>query len=152
MDEIVWIYIIDRSGTIIFSYENYVRTSSEVNQTVLSHFIYALQSVAKNIKVDEIKEVNIDKNKFFLMKEKLTDFLFIIKSKPKAKPEIIAPILKKIIEKFVEKFTGEFTLPVQEKIKLLKSFKEEVKKIIEGKNHLISFEESLSRTKKITRI
>ena len=145
MDEIVWIYIIDSSGGTIFSYENYVQGHSVVNHTLLSHFVYALQSVAKNIEEDEIKEVDIDKNKFFLIKEKLTSYLFIIKTKPNAKTEIIKPILKKIKDKFVEKFTGHFTLPVQDKIKLLKSFKEDVKRIIEGKNHLISFIESLSK-------
>jgi len=145
MDEIVWIYIIDSSGATIFSYENYVQGTSEVNLTLLSHFIYALQSVAKNIEEDEIKEVDIDKNKFFLIKEKLTSYLFIIKTKPNAKSEIIKLILKKIKEKFIEKFTGHFTLPVQDKIKLLKSFKEDVKKIIEGKNHLINLIDSLSK-------
>lgn len=145
MDEIIWIYIIDSSGATIFSYENYVQGSSEVNHALLSHFIYALQSIAKNIEEDEIKKVDIDKNKFFLINEKLTSFLFIIKTKQNAKSEIIKPILKKIKERFVEKFTGHFTLPVQEKIELLKSFKEDVKKIIEGKNHLINLIDSLSK-------
>ncbi|MFX1310419.1 MAG: hypothetical protein ACFE8C_12020 [Promethearchaeota archaeon] len=145
MDEIVWIYIIDSSGATIFSYENYIQGNSEVNHILLSHFVYALQSVAKNLEVDMIKEVDIDKNKFFLIKEKLTSYLFIIKTKPNAKSEIIKPILIKIKEKFVEKFTGHFTLPVQDKLKLLKSFKEDVKKIIEGKNHLIDLIESLSK-------
>ncbi|MFX0167667.1 MAG: hypothetical protein ACFE9V_20285 [Candidatus Hodarchaeota archaeon] len=145
MKEIIWIYIIDSSGATIFGYDNHIQGNSEVNQTLLSHFIYALQSVAKNIGEDEIKEVEISKNKFFLMKEKLTSYLFIIKTKPNAKSEIINPILKKIKKKFVEKFTGHFTLPVQDKIKLLRSFKEDVKRIIEGKNHLASLVESLSK-------
>ncbi len=152
MDEIIWIHIIDGSGANIFSYENYIKGTSEVNLTLLSHFIYALRAVAKNMEVDEIKEVDIDKNKFFLIKEKLTNFLFIIKTKPKAKTEIITPILRKIKEKFVEKFTGHFTLPIQDKIQLLKSFKEDVKRIIEGKNPRIDLIDSLSKTKRITRI
>ncbi|MFW9880640.1 MAG: hypothetical protein ACFFG0_46825 [Candidatus Thorarchaeota archaeon] len=145
MKKIIWIYIIDSSGATIFSYDNYVKGNSEVNHTLLSHFIYALQSVAKNIGEDETKEVEINKNKFFLIKEKLTSYLFIIKTKLNAKPENINPILKKIKEKFVEKFTGHFTLPIQDKIKLLQSFKEDVKNIIEGKNHLLSLIESLSK-------
>ncbi|MFX1313825.1 MAG: hypothetical protein ACFFHD_14640 [Promethearchaeota archaeon] len=152
MDKIIWIYIIDRSGATIFSYEPYIKGNSEVNITLLSHFIHALQAVAKNMKYDEIKEVNIDKNRFFLIKEKLTNFLFIIKTKPKTQSEIISSTLTKIKEKFVEKFTGHFTLPVQDKIKLLKSFKEDVKRIIEGKNHRIDLIDSLSKTKRITRI
>ena len=146
MDEIIWIYIIDSSGAIIFSYENLVQGPSVVNHALLSHFIYALQSVAKNIEEDEIKKVDIDKNKFFLIKEKLTSFLFIIKTKPNAKSEIIKPILKKIKEKFGKKFKGHFTLAVQDKIELLKSFKEDVKKIIEGKNHILNLIDSLSKT------
>ena len=145
MKEIIWIYIIDSSGGTIFSYDNYVQGNSEVNHTLLTHFIYALQSVAKKLGEDETKEVEINKNKFFLIKEKLTSYLFIIKTKPDAKSEIISPILKKIKEKFVEKFTGHFTLPVQDKIKLLQSFKEDVKRIIEGKNDLSSLIKSLSK-------
>jgi len=152
MDNIIWIHIIDNSGANIFSYENYIKGTTEVNQTLLSHFIHALQAVAKNMDVNEIKEVDIDKNKFFLIKEKLTNFLFIIKTKPKAKSEHITPILRKIKEKFVEKFTGHFTLPVQEKLELLKSFKEDVKRIIEGKNHRTDLIDSLSKTKRISRI
>ncbi len=145
MKEIIWIYIIDSSGATIFGYDNYVKGNSEVNHTLLSHFIYALQSVAKNMGEDETKEVEINKNKFFLIKEKLTSYLFIIKTKLNAKPEVISPILTKIKEKFVEKFTGHFTLPVQDKIELLRSFKEDVKRIIEGKNNLSSLIESLSK-------
>jgi len=145
MDDIIWIYIIDNSGATIFSYENNLKGTSEVNQALLSHFIYALQSIAKNLEEEEIKEVVIDKNRFFLMKEKLTNYLFIIKTKPNAKSVILKVILKKIKNRFVEKFTGHFTLPVQDKIKLLKSFREDVKRIIEGKNHLLDLVESLSR-------
>ena len=145
MDEIIWIYIIDNSGATIFNYDNYLNENSDVNHSILTHFIHALQSVAKNIEEDEIKVVNIDKNKFFLMKEKLTSYLFIIKAKPNAKSELINPILRKIKNKFVEKFTGHFTLAVQEKISLLKSFKEDIKRIIEGKNHILDILNTLSK-------
>jgi hypothetical protein len=145
MDEIIWIYIIDSSGATIFSYDNYINENSDINHSILTHFIHALQSVAKNIQEDEIKIVNIDKNKFFLIKEKLTSYLFILKTKPNAKSELINPILRKIKKKFVEKFTGHFTLPVQEKISLLKSFKEDIKRIIEGKNHLVDLLNTLSK-------
>jgi len=145
MDEIIWIYIIDKSGATIFNYDNYIKKSSDIDHSILTHFIHALQSVAKNIEEDEIKVVNIDKNKFFLMKEKLTSYLFIIKAKPNAKSELINPILRKIKDKFVEKFTGHFTLAVQEKISLLKSFKEDIKRIIEGKNHILDILNTLSK-------
>ncbi|MFX1411678.1 MAG: hypothetical protein ACFFA6_15110 [Promethearchaeota archaeon] len=145
MNEIVWIYIIDSSGATIFSYNNYVQGNSEVDSALLSHFVYALLSVAKNIGEDEIKKVAIDKNKFFLIKEKLTSYIFILKTKPNAKFEIIEPILKKIKKRFIEKFTGHFTLPVQDKLKLLKSFEQDVKRIIEGKNHLIDLVDTLSK-------
>jgi hypothetical protein len=144
-DEIIWIYIIDGSGATIFSYENYLKGTSGVNHALLSHFIYALQSIAKNLEEEEIKEVVIDKNRFFLIKEKLTNYIFIIKTKPNAKSEILKIILKKIMDKFIEKFTGHFTLPVQDKIELIKSFREDVKMIIEGKNHLLDLVESLSK-------
>ncbi|MFX1326497.1 MAG: hypothetical protein ACFE8N_16215 [Promethearchaeota archaeon] len=144
-DEIIWIYIIDNSGATIFSYENFLMGNSEINHALLSHFIHALQSMAKNLEEEEIKEVIIGENRFYLSKEALTNYLFIVKTKPTAKYENLKLILKKIKDRFVEKFTGHFTLPVQDKLELIQSFKEDVKKIIEGKNHLLDLVETLSK-------
>jgi len=144
MEKIYWLYIIDDSGATIFSYENPIQGTSGINSTLLSHFIYALQSVAKNLEEDEIKGVDIGNNKFFITKEKLTSYLFIIKTITIAEARIINPILKNFENEFVRRFTGHFSLDVDEKVKIIKSFEEYVKDVFEGKSNINSLIEALS--------
>ena len=129
---VYWIYIIDNTGAAIFSYENPIQANSRINSTLLSHFIYALQSFGKNLEQDEIKAVDLGNNKFFITKEKFTSYLFIIKTSPDIESKRINPILTNIRKKFVELFTGHFSLDVNEKVEILKSFEDYVKKIFEG--------------------
>ena len=144
MNGIFWIYIIDNTGATIFSYQNPIQGTSGINSTLLSHFIHAFQSVAKNLEDDEIRGVDIGNNKFFITKEKLTSYLFIIKTSTDIESKRINPILKNIRNKFVELFTGHFSLDLYEKVEILKSFEDYVKKIIEGKTHVNNLIEALS--------
>ena len=144
MNKIYWIYIIDNTGATIFSYEQSIQGTSKINSTLLSHFIYALQSVAKNLEVDEIKAVDIGNNEFFITKEKLTSYLFIIKTSTDIESKRINPILKNIRNKFVELFTGHFSLNLDEKVEILKSFEDYVKELFEGKTRINKLIEALS--------
>jgi len=144
MERIYWLYIIDPKGVTIFSYQTAIQGSSEINSTLLSHFIYALQAVAKNLEEDEIKGVDIGNNKFFITKEKLTSYLFIIKAKANAEARILNPILKNIKDEFVRRFIGHFSLDVHEKVKIIKSFEEYVKELFEGKRNINNLIEALS--------
>ena len=143
MNQIYWIYIIDNTGATIFSYENLIQGSLNSNHTIISHFLFALQSVGKNLGYNEVKSINLGNNRFFLTKEKLTNYLFILKSDRDADLELITLLLKQIKHKFVEKFTGHFTLIIDEKIELLNSFKEDVKEILMNKSNFEKFSETL---------
>ena len=142
MDEIYWIYILDGIGKTIFSYENHVQGSSTANTALLSHLIYALQSITKDIREDQIKGVEMGNNKFFLTKEKMTSFLFILKTHREANSEVINPILNEIKSKFVEKFTGHFSIAVNEKIEILNSFREDIKEIFKRESNIEKFLEN----------
>lgn len=142
MDEIYWIFIIDENGKTLFSYENHIQGSSTANMALLSHLIYALQSISKDIREDQIKGVEMGNDKFFLTKEKLTNYLFILKTHRDANSEVINPILNEIKIKFVGKFTGHFSIDVDEKIELLNSFREDIKEIFKRKTNLEKFVES----------
>ncbi len=144
MERIYWLYIIDPAGATIFSYQNAIHGSSDINSTLLTHFIYALQSVAKNLEEDEIKGVDIGNNKFFITKEKLTSYLFIIKTKTNTEARRVNPILKNIENEFVKRFTGQFSLNVDEKVKILKSFEDYVKGVFEGGRNINNLIEALS--------
>jgi hypothetical protein len=134
MDEIYWIYIIDDTGKTLFSHENYIQGSSTENLSLLTHLIHSLQLISKDIKEDEIKGVEMGNTKFFLTQHKLTSYLFIIKTHRDANSEVINPILNEIKTKFVEKFTGHFSIDVEQKIKILKSFREDIKEILNKKS------------------
>jgi len=142
MDDIYWIFIIDNIGKTIFSYENHIQGSSTANSALLSHLIYSLQSISKDIREDQVKGVEMGNNKFFLTKEKLTSYLFILKAHRDANSEVINPILNEIKTKFVEKFTGHLSIDVDTKIEILNSFREDVKEILQPKTNLEKFTEN----------
>jgi hypothetical protein len=143
MNQIFWIYILDDTGATIFSYQNNVQGTSNNNHTIISHFIHALRLLGTNLDQNEVKSINLGNNRFFLAKEKLTNYLFIIKSDQDAELEYITMLLNQIRHKFVEKFTGHFKLVVDEKIELLNSFKEDVREILLLKSNLGKTSETL---------
>ena len=143
MNMINWIYIIDQSGATIFSYENHVQGSGNGNLAFLSHFLFALQSIAKTLKENEVRSVEMGNNRFFICKEKMTNYIFILKTNRDADYEVITPILKEIKEKFIEKFTGHFKLVLEDKIALLNSFKQDIKVIIKQKSNIQKFAETI---------
>ena len=142
MDEIYWIFIVDENGKTLFSYENHIQGSSTANMALLSHLIYALQSISKDLREDQIKGVEMGNDKFFLTKEKLTSYLFILKTHRDADSEVINPLLKEIKTKFVGKFTGHFSIDVDKKIEILNSFREDIKEILKQKTNLEKFTEN----------
>ena len=145
MDEIYWVYIIDETGKTLFSYENHIQGSSTANTALLSHLIYALQSISKDIGEDQVKKVEMGNDKYFLTKEKLTNYLFILKTHRNANSEDIFPILNEIKTKFIEKFTGDFYIDVDKKIEILNSFREDIKEILKHKSNLERFLEKAPR-------
>lgn len=142
MDEIYWIYIIDTAGKTLFSYENHIQGSSTANTALLSHLIFALQSISKDIREDQIKGFEMGNDKFFMTKEKLTSHLFILKTHRDANSEVINPLLNEIKTKFVEKFTGHFSIDLDNKIEILNSFREDIKVILKQKTNLEKFTEN----------
>ncbi|MFX1443256.1 MAG: hypothetical protein ACFFHV_07585 [Promethearchaeota archaeon] len=143
MNKIDWIYIIDDTGATIFSYEIHVQGSGNVSHALLSHFLFALQSIGKNLKDSEIKSIEMSNNKFLLSKEKTTHNLFILKSNRDADPQLIKTLLKQIQDKFVKKFFGYKKLYADDKIELLNSFKEDIREILKEKTNIEKFSETL---------
>ena len=143
MNLINWIYIIDNSGATVFSFENRVQGDSGPTSALLSHFLFALQAIAKTLKNNEVRSVEMSNNRFFLCKENMTSYLFIIKTNRDADTHIITPVLNEIKNKFVEKFTGHFKLVVEDKIALLNAFKEDIKNIIQQKSNIEKFVDTL---------
>ena len=117
MNVINWIYVIDESGATIFSFENHIQGANGNTSALLTHFLFALQSIAKTLKDSEVRSVEMSNNRFFLCKEKMTNYMFIIKTNRDADTHVISPILTEIKNKFVEKFEGHFRLMIDDKIR-----------------------------------
>ena len=143
MDKIDWIYVIDDTGATLFSYEIHIQGSGNISHALLSHFLYALQSIAKDLKDNEMRSVEMGNNKFLLSKEKSINYLFILKSNRDANPQIIEPFMKQIQDTFVKKFYGYKNLFVDEKIELLNSFKEDIRAILKQKSNIEKFSETI---------
>lgn len=143
MNEISAIYIIDTTGATIFSYEHHVQGLSSPNIALLSHFLSALKSTAKNLHSNEIKSIDISNNKFFLNREKKSSFLFILKSETNTTSKTIEPILQKIKEKFVEKYIKPTLLQIEDKIEVLDLFKEDIKDMLKHKSNNETFMENI---------
>lgn len=143
MRQLEWIYIIDNTGATLFSYETHIQGSGNINHALMSHFLFALQTVAKDLRTDEIRMVEMGQNTFILNKEKSNDYLFIIKSNRDTDLKLIKPILIQIKERFLKKFKGDRTLFVDEKIELLDSFKEEIRELLQQKSNLEKFSETI---------
>jgi hypothetical protein len=143
MSKIDWIYVIDDTGATIFSYEIHIQGSGNISQALLSHFLFALQSIAKDLKDNEMKSVEMGNNKFLLSKEKSINYLFILKSNRDVNPQIIEPLMKQIQDTFVKKFYGYKNLFVDEKIELLNSFKEDIRAILKQKSNIEKFSETI---------
>jgi hypothetical protein len=143
MSKVDWIYIIDDTGATIFSYEIHIQGSGNVSQAIMSHFLFALQSISKDLKNNEMRSVEMSNNKFFLKKETSMNYLFILKSDRDANPQIIEPFMIQIQNKFVKKFHGYQKLFVDEKIELLNSFKEDIRELFNEKSNLEKFFETI---------
>jgi hypothetical protein len=143
MNLINWIYVIDDSGGTIFSFENHAQGNNGSSSALLSHFLFALQSIAKSLKENEVRSVEMSNNRFFLCKENMTNYLFIIKTNRDADTMVITPVLTEIKNKFVEKFTGHFKLEVEDKIALINAFKDEIKTILNQKSNIEMFVDTL---------
>ena len=143
MNEITGLYIIDTTGAIILSYENHIQGGTNASLALLSHFLYALKSIAKDLKEDEVKSVEISNNKFFLNRENKTSFLFIVKSPRETSSQKIEPFLKEIKDRFLEQFTEDATLHIDEKIEVLNQFKENLKTMLKQKSNMENFMETI---------
>ena len=139
MREINWIHIIDNKGAPIFVYENYIQGKRENNYALLSHFLYALKTVASKLRENEVKVMLIGKRKFFLIKDNVYNFVFILKSDINAEPEDINPILKEIKKAFIDKLDDELVLNIEERNKIISSFKEDLKRILRIESNIETF-------------
>lgn len=139
MMDINWIHIIDDKGCPIYIYESYAQGTKESNWALLSHLLFGLKSVALGINNDDIKTVQMGNNKYFMVKDNRTNFIFILKTQIEVNSDEIIPILNKVREIFVKKYSNYINKSYDERKTTLESFKDVIWKMLNlGKKYMDS--------------
>ena len=128
--EILCIYIIDEQSNPIFIRENYIQGSGDANHALLSDFVTALQSFAREFGEEETRVVELSDAKILSSKDHITNYLFAIKCESNAKNKKMFGILNQIKNLFIDKFTGHLANSEETKKKIMLSFETDLSKII----------------------
>jgi len=130
MSNIKSIYVIDNKETPIFTLQRHKQGSNAVNKSLLSRFIYSLQSIASRLENEESRVIKIGDQNYFIIKDSIINFKYIIEYSNEKTFDHVSLILKKIEKMFIENFEGKLDLPVLMKLKLVASLREEILNII----------------------
>ncbi len=131
MNNISGIYVVDNKELLIFTFERHRQNSNTVKNALLSHFIYALQSIASQLESDESRVIEIKNENYLIIKDSKINFKYIIKYSKETALDQISVILNKIKNKFIESFEGRLDLPVPMKTKLVASLRDDILEILE---------------------
>ena len=130
MSNIRSIYVIDNRKIPIFTLEIFKQGSNAINKTLLSRFIYSLQSIASKMQSNETRVIKISDENYCMMKDSIINFKYIIAYGNENTFDQIILILNKITQKFIENFEGKLDLPTSKKIELIASLKEDIRSLI----------------------
>jgi len=109
MTDIQAIYIIDKEGTLLYTYipeGQEHQESQETPDNLLSGFINTFQSLALEFGDEEMKEAKIGEASYFFTKDKLSGISIVIMSELESKLKRIHPLLVKIKNLFITTFFG----------------------------------------------
>lgn len=130
MNDIEWIYLIDNRSSSFLIIENETIASLKLNKIPLLHFLFGLRSFVGNFNKDEIKFIKIIKESYYLIEEKVSKSLFILKSSYQVKQKRIFKLLKEVVNCFNEHFNGNDIISLPKKQQLFISFKREIRSLI----------------------
>ncbi|TKJ23075.1 MAG: hypothetical protein CEE43_04995 [Promethearchaeota archaeon Loki_b32] len=116
--------------TPIFTLENHKQGSNAVSKTLMSRFIDSLQSIASQIENDEGRVIKIGNKNYFIIKDTIINFKYIIEYSNENTFDQISLILNKVKNKFIERFEGKLDLPISMKIDLVALLKEDILEFI----------------------
>jgi predicted nucleic acid-binding Zn-ribbon protein len=141
--EILCIYIIDNKGTPIFIRENYIQGSGNADHALLSDFISALQSFAKEFGEEETRMIELSDAKIYSARDKLTNYYFIIKCDINTKNKKMFDILNKIKNLFIDKSLGQLTSNDEKKKQIMASFEDALNDLLEPRENIEDFLKSI---------
>jgi hypothetical protein len=129
--KINWIYIVDEEGTPIFIYESYIQGAKGNNFALISHFLSGIKNIADQCEEEEVKELIMSSNKFFIIKINEVNLTFIVKSIIEADSREVIEFLNKIKKRFSENYAEKMNLPFEKRREIVNKFKDEVKNLLD---------------------
>ena len=130
-NKINWIYIVDGEGTPIFIYERYIQGTKSNTFALISRFLFGLKAITDQLKDNELRELTMGTNKFFIIKIKQVNLTFIVKSILEANSNEVIEFLNKIKKRFMENYVDKMCLSIIDRRKCLDKFKDEVKNMLD---------------------
>ena len=130
MNEINSLYIINYAGDLIFWQENLSQNAKKIDQEYLSNILSTLEMIASQIGEEEVKIIELGRNKFFVSRDNMTGISFVIRCEKGVKAKKINQMLREIKNIFIEEFTGNFNATQIEKVRIMKSFMNSLFEII----------------------
>ena len=129
--QINWIYIVDDTGSPIFIYESYIQGAQQNNFALLSHLLTGIMTVAAQVKDNEVKDLIMGANRYFITKIATLNYSFIIKSVKEVDSQEVSQFLNKIKKRFVENYADKMNLTILEKRKVFDKFMHEIKNMLD---------------------
>lgn len=133
------LYVFDSQRHPIFIHEKYIQGSGMRNHGLFTNIITALQSFAKEIGTDELNGFEIGEEKMLSMRDKSTQFYFMIARDKDTREKTMNTMLHDIKNLFIEKCKNHVSLSEEIKREMLRSFREDLKKLLESRDQVEFF-------------
>ena len=129
MNEIDWLYLLDNRGAPILIYKNIKQETLTPNISILSHFLFGLKINSQDQK-DDIKFVEIEKDRYYLIEDINNNLTFIIKTFWLNDKDKILSLMKEIRSRYSTYFGEDKNIDFQKKQEMFASFREEISQLI----------------------
>ncbi len=106
MKSIEGIFVVGKQGKVIFPYGNDYESLGKNDKELLSGFVSAFQSLARELGEEEMKEARLGTSKLYFTKDRISEISFVIKATSTAKQKKMFQLLEKIKNLFINTFIG----------------------------------------------
>ncbi|MBN1802283.1 MAG: roadblock/LC7 domain-containing protein [Candidatus Lokiarchaeota archaeon] len=106
MKSIEGIFVVDKVGKVIFPYGEEFESLGKNDKELLSGFVSAFQSLARELGEEEMKEARLGTSKLFFTKDRISEISFVIKATIYSRQKKMFQILEKIKNLFINTFIG----------------------------------------------
>ncbi|MHA1266082.1 MAG: hypothetical protein ACTSRS_12695 [Candidatus Helarchaeota archaeon] len=104
MQDVSGLWVIDKEGHLLLTYEFYPQGSGEFNSALFSGLIISIQQLSKELGEKKTERIEMGNSKYFILKDSETEISFIIRTSKSVNNKKAAKLLNKIQTRFLKKF------------------------------------------------